>query len=128
MMEAQAARGLTYFFITHDLSVVAHFASRVAVMYMGAVVELADGASLFSRPRHPYTQLLLSAAPKLSGEGLAGGRSVGEPPDPVNPPSGCAFRTRCPYADARCAAETPTLREAGPASVACHAVQEGRIG
>lgn len=126
MVEAQAARGLTYFFITHDLSVVSHFATRVAVMYMGAVVELAPGEDLFATPRHPYTQLLLSAAPKLSGSGLAGGRSVGEPPDPVNPPSGCAFRTRCPLANARCASETPTLKDAGAASVACHAVEEGR--
>ena len=126
MMEAQAERGLTYFFITHDLSVVAHFATRVAVMYMGSVVELADGGALFEAPQHPYTQLLLAAAPKLSGAGLASGRAVGEPPDPTNPPSGCAFRTRCPLANSRCAAEAPQLRPTNGVEVACHAVEEGR--
>ena len=127
LMTLQAERKLTYFFITHDLSVVRHFASRVAVMYMGAVVELADGDALFEDPRHPYTRLLLSAAPKLAGDGLAGGRSVGEPPDPVAPPSGCAFRTRCSEASARCADEAPALLRRGGARVACHAVAEGRI-
>ena len=128
LMEARAARGLTYLFITHDLSVVEHFGSRVAVMYLGTVCELASTADLFATPRHPYTQLLLSAIPKMDGKPFEHKRVPGEVPSPVNLPAGCVFHGRCPFANERCRTEIPKLR--APASgvqVACHAVEEGRI-
>ena len=127
MVEAQEARGLSYLFITHDLSVVRHFASRVAVMYFGAVVELAEAAALFERPRHPYTTRLLSAAPSLSGAGMRAEEDAGEPPDPAAPPQGCPFRARCPHAFAPCAETDPPLQTVDGRHVACHAVAEGRI-
>ena len=127
LAEARRERKLTYFFITHDLSVVEHFGDRVAVMYLGAVVELAPVAEIFARPRHPYTQLLLSAIPRLEGGAFARKRTLGEPPDPIKPPSGCAFRTRCPLANDRCARERPALRPVGgDGFAACHAVEENR--
>lgn len=128
MMNAQAQRGLTYLFITHDLSVVEHFGTRVAVMYLGTVCELAPTRTLFATPRHPYTQALLSAIPRLQDGRPDFIRLKGEVPTPVNLPSGCVFHGRCPHANARCREEVPQLRAVGDALVACHGVEEGRLG
>jgi len=104
--------GLTFVLISHDLGVVRHLAHRVAVMYLGQIVEEGSVAEIFGHPRHPYTRALLSAIPGHGG----GAPIAGDVPSPVNPPSGCRFRTRCPHAEARCAAETPLLQ----GGVACH--------
>ena len=128
LMEAQESRNLTYLFITHDLAVVEHFGTRVAVMYLGRVCELADTRTLFNTPRHPYTQALLSAIPKLEDDRPNHIRLQGEVPTPVELPSGCVFHGRCPYADDRCRQEIPQLIATdGGAQVACHAVEEGRL-
>jgi len=128
MMEAQETRDLTYLFITHDLAVVEHFGTRVAVMYLGRVCELADTKTLFANPRHPYTQALLSAIPKLEDERPNYIRLQGEVPTPVNLPSGCVFHGRCPHANERCRTEVPKLIATDAnVQVACHAVEEGRL-
>ena len=128
LMDAQRDRNLTYLFITHDLAVVEHFGTRVAVMYLGRVCELADTKTLFSTPRHPYTQALLSAIPKLEDDRPNHIRLQGEVPTPVQLPSGCVFHGRCPYANDRCRQEIPQLIATdGGAQVACHAVEEGRL-
>ncbi|MCV6588608.1 MAG: ATP-binding cassette domain-containing protein [Marinobacterium sp.] len=128
MMDAQEQRNLTYLFITHDLSVVEHFGTRVAVMYLGALCELAPTKTLFATPRHPYTQALLSAIPRLEDDRPEHIKLQGEVPTPVNLPSGCVFHGRCPHANERCQREIPQLiatSEGG--QVACHGVEEGRI-
>jgi oligopeptide/dipeptide ABC transporter ATP-binding protein len=114
--------GLTYLFISHDLAVVRLMAQRIAVMYLGQVVELGAAERIFAAPRHPYTQSLLASVPVAGGRRVSTDFSLlGEPPNPVNKPSGCAFRTRCKRAEARCAAEEPALRTlAGGLQVACH--------
>ena len=128
LMDAQETRNLTYLFITHDLAVVEHFGTRVAVMYLGRVCELADTKTLFAEPRHPYTQALLSAIPKLEDDRPNYIRLQGEVPTPVNLPSGCVFHGRCPYVNERCRQEIPQLIATdGGAQVACHAVEEGRL-
>jgi peptide/nickel transport system ATP-binding protein len=128
LMEAQEEFGLTYMFITHDLSVVEHISTRVAVMYLGTLCEVATAAELFSSPRHPYTQALLSAIPKLGAEKKAHVKLEGEVPTPIRLPAGCVFHGRCIYANNRCRNEIPALRHlSSGAWVACHAVQEGRI-
>jgi peptide/nickel transport system ATP-binding protein len=126
MTKAREERGLTYMFITHDLSVVQHFGDRVAVMYLGQIVELAPVEALFDHPRHPYTRLLLDAIPKLEGGSFEGERQPGELPNPVKLPPGCLFAPRCPLANGRCQAERPALLTDGPTQVACFAVEEGR--
>lgn len=128
LMDAQETRNLTYLFITHDLAVVEHFGTRVAVMYLGRVCELSDTKTLFSEPRHPYTQALLSAIPRLEDGRPNYIKLQGEVPTPVNLPSGCVFHGRCPYANERCRQEIPRLiaTDSG-ARVACHAVEEGRL-
>ncbi len=121
LTDLQAERGLTYLFITHDLSVVEHFGSRVAVMYLGAVMELAEAETIFEAPKHPYTRLLLDAIPKLEGGSFDKPRTPGELPDPVNPPPGCPFAPRCPMAEARCRSERPKLRALDNGTqAACH--------
>lgn len=128
LMEAQESRNLTYLFITHDLAVVEHFGTRVAVMYLGRVCELADTKTLFAEPRHPYTQALLSAIPKLEDDRPNYIRLQGEVPTPVNLPSGCVFHGRCPYANERCRQEIPQMIATDSGTqVACHAVEEGRL-
>lgn len=121
LQDLQKQLGLAYVFIAHDLAVVKHIASHVAVMYLGQMVEYADKRSLFANPRHPYTQALLSAIP-IPEPGLRRERVIlqGDVPNPINPPSGCRFRTRCPHAQDRCAAEVPELRTVAGHSVACH--------
>jgi len=122
---------LTYVFIAHDLGVVRHVSTRIAVMYLGQIMELADSESLYVQPAHPYTQALLSAAPEVDGDATEGAPGMtprrerilltGDVPDPMDGPSGCAFRTRCPYAVELCAAERPALREVAPGRrAACH--------
>ena len=123
MAELQSRLGLTYLFISHNLAVVSLVADRVGVMYLGRIVELADAAELFSRPRHPYTRMLLDAVPDLGMTGKPRTPVAGEVPNPLAPPAGCAFHPRCPYANARCQLETPRFAD----GVACHAVEEGRI-
>ncbi|MGW8302885.1 MAG: ABC transporter ATP-binding protein, partial [Desulfobacterales bacterium] len=102
LMEAQANRGLTYLFITHDLSVVKHISTRVAVMYLGTICELASTRILYEQPRHPYSQALLSAIPKLGVQKPKHLKLKGEVPTPINLPSGCVFHGRCIYANERC--------------------------
>lgn len=128
MMDAQEQRNLTYLFITHDLSVVEHFGTRVVVMYLGTVCEVAVTKNLFSQPRHPYTQALLSAIPRLEDDRPDYIKLKGEVPTPVNLPSGCVFHGRCPHANERCKQEVPKLKtQSDGTQVACHAVEEGRI-
>ena len=122
LLELQERLDLTVVFVAHDLRLVRHISHRVAVMYLGKVVEVAPAEELFEHPRHPYTQALLHAAPSL--DPAARTREVaarGELPSPIDLPSGCLFRTRCPHAFARCAAEEPPLAPRGPGHLAaCH--------
>ncbi len=122
MIDLQAQTGLAYLFISHDLGVVEHIADRVAVMYLGRLVEIADRAALFEQPQHPYTEALLAAAPIADPEVRRERRIIeGEPPSPATPPAGCHFHTRCPYALDRCRSEPPALAEVAPGHrVACH--------
>lgn len=122
--EMQDKLGLTYLFIAHDLSVVKHISDKVGVMYLGNIVELAESAELYSNPLHPYTQALISAIPVAKPRSeITTKRQIlkGEIPSPLNPPSGCKFRTRCPLAKDICAKEIPALREIKPGhTCACH--------
>jgi peptide/nickel transport system ATP-binding protein len=127
MKDLQRQRGLTYLFISHNLAVVRHVSDQVGVMYLGRLVELADKRDLFSRPRHPYTRMLLDAIPDIHMTGRARTPVQGEVPNPLSPPSGCAFHPRCPHANARCKSERPSLIAFQGIRVACHAVEEGRI-
>ncbi len=122
LQDLQKRFGLSYLFIAHDLAVVKHIADRVAVMYLGKLVEIADKAGLYARPLHPYTQALLSAIPRPQ-PGLQRQRILlpGDVPSAMNPPEGCRFHTRCAHAQDRCRREEPALRDAAPGhSVACH--------
>jgi oligopeptide/dipeptide ABC transporter ATP-binding protein len=117
----QQTFALTYVFISHDLSVVRAMCARLAVMYLGKIVELGPTAEVFEKPRHPYTQSLLAAVPRIGGRRVTQEFTLeGEPPNPRDVPSGCRFRTRCPLAQARCAAEEPALRAIDGRAVACH--------
>jgi len=128
LMAAREKRGLTYMFITHDLSVVEHISTRVGVMYLGTLCELATAVNLFDSPQHPYTKALLTAIPKL-GRNKPGHISLkGEVPTPVNLPEGCVFHGRCLHAEDRCTKEIPALRFLDNGTgVACHGIEEGRL-
>jgi peptide/nickel transport system ATP-binding protein len=127
MKDLQRQQGLTYLFISHNLAVVRHVADEVGVMYLGRLVERAHKRELFAQPRHPYTRMLLDAIPDIHMSGRSRTPVQGEVPNPLNPPTGCAFHPRCPHANARCAAERPALINIDGIHVACHAVEEGRI-
>ncbi|WP_419660547.1 peptide ABC transporter, ATP-binding protein [Desulfosarcina variabilis str. Montpellier] len=128
LMDAQQQRGLTYLFITHDLSVVEHISTRVAVMYLGTLCELSPAKPLFETPRHPYTQALLSAIPKLGRPASQHIRLRGEVPTPIHLPSGCVFHGRCIHANQRCREEIPMPKQVETGViVACHGIEEGRI-
>lgn len=122
--DLQESLGLTYLFIAHDLSVVKHISNRIGVMYLGKLVELSDSYELTMHSMHPYTQSLISAIPIADPIQARRNKRIvleGDVPSPLNPPSGCRFRTRCPYADGRCAEETPDLKEVKPGHfAACH--------
>jgi peptide/nickel transport system ATP-binding protein len=123
MKDLQDRLGLTYLFISHNLAVVRYMATRIGVMYLGRLVEVAPGRAIFTAPKHPYTRMLLDAVPDLGRAGRAGAVVRGEIPNPMDPPSGCPFNPRCPHANERCRTEVPPLAE----GVACHAVHERRI-
>ncbi|MCC5873341.1 MAG: ATP-binding cassette domain-containing protein [Gammaproteobacteria bacterium] len=125
-LDLQSELGLAYLFIAHDLAVVRHVSDRIAVMYLGRIMEYADADGLMSRPRHPYTQALIAAIP-VPDPSRKRARTVlgGDVPSPIDPPSGCPFHTRCPHVEDRCRSERPELREVSrsgsiPHQVACH--------
>jgi peptide/nickel transport system ATP-binding protein len=127
MRDLQSALGLTYLFISHNLSVVFHVSTRVGVLYLGRLCELGSRDQIFNKPRHPYTRMLLDSIPDVTLSGRPRTPVQGEVPSPINPPSGCAFHPRCPLANGRCHIERPELRTLPDGvAVACHAVEEGR--
>lgn len=127
MKELQKRFGLTYLFISHDLSVVYHVSSRIGVMYLGRLCEISTAKDLFRQPLHPYTRLLLDTIPDVEMTGRERVSVPGEVPDPIDPPPGCSFHPRCPFANERCRQEIPTPLQRGQGMVACHAVEEGRL-
>jgi len=124
LRELKRDLGLTYLFISHDLNVVQYISDRVLVMYLGRVMELGPVDEIFDRPRHPYTRALLASRPSMDpANRIEEPPIVGDPPSPVDPPSGCRFRTRCPHAEAVCAAKVPALGDWADRTahvVACH--------
>jgi peptide/nickel transport system ATP-binding protein len=123
MRDLQDRFGLTFLFISHNLAVVRHMATRIGVMYLGRIVEVSAGRELFAAPKHPYTRMLLDAVPDVAMTGTERIPVKGEIPSPITPPPGCPFNPRCPFANDRCRTEVPPLLE----GVACHAVHERRI-
>jgi oligopeptide/dipeptide ABC transporter ATP-binding protein len=122
MMDLQREKNLSYLFIAHDLAVVEHISHRIAVMYLGKIVEYTDKQTLFTNPLHPYTEALLAAVP-VPNPRIKRKKQLlqGDVPSPINPPPGCTFHTRCPYAEAQCKVDVPALREVSPGHrVACH--------
>ena len=123
----QQTFALTYVFISHDLAVVRAMCARIAVMYLGTIVELGDTAAVFAEPRHPYTRSLLAAVPRIGGRRITQDFTLeGEPPNPRDVPSGCRFRTRCPLVQDICVVEEPRLREVDGRRVACHFAEHSR--
>jgi peptide/nickel transport system ATP-binding protein/oligopeptide transport system ATP-binding protein len=125
LSDLQKELRIAFLFIAHDLAIVRHFCPEIAVMYLGKIVEIGDRETLYNRPHHPYTQALLSAAPDVKQAAIGGRRDrirlEGDVPSPINPPSGCRFRTRCPFAQDICAKVEPPLMQIGPShKVACH--------
>jgi len=127
MVDLQRRLQLTYLFISHNLAVVYHISTRVGVMYLGRLVEVAPTETLFTRPKHPYTRMLLDTIPDLDMTGRQRSPVGGEVPSPINPPSGCSFHPRCPFANDRCKAERPKALPIEGGTVACHAIEEGRL-
>jgi peptide/nickel transport system ATP-binding protein len=127
MMDLQRRLQLTYLFISHNLAVVYHISTRVGVMYLGRVVEQAPTETLFRRPKHPYTRMVLDTIPDLEMTGRQRAPVGGEVPSPINPPSGCTFHPRCPFANERCKIERPKALPIDGGTVACHGIEEGRI-
>jgi oligopeptide/dipeptide ABC transporter ATP-binding protein len=121
LQDLQEEHGIAYLFIAHDLRVVEHISQRVAIMYLGRIVELADSQTLYANPRHPYTRVLLSAVPEIDPQGRRERiRLGGEVPSPINPPAGCRFHPRCAFAEPRCRTEDPQLLGRSDHQVACH--------
>ena len=122
LMDLQEEFGLSYLFVSHDLAVVEHIGHRIAVMYLGRIVELAPRERIFAQPQHPYTEALMAAAPIAAPKARSARLvSEGDVPSPINPPPGCHFHTRCPHAEARCRVDAPPLQEIAPGHVvACH--------
>jgi len=127
MKDLQKEFGLTYLFISHDLSVVRHMANRIGVLYLGRLAEVSESKTLFREPRHPYTRMLLDAVPDLEMTGRQRKQVEGEIPNPIDPPAGCTFHPRCPFVFERCRVEVPPLLPNGISETTCHAVEEGRI-
>ncbi len=129
MKDLQRRFGLTYLFISHNLAVVDHISDEIGVMYLGRLCEVAETKTMFRQPRHPYTRLLLDTIPDLDMTGEERAPVAGEVPSPINPPPGCTFHPRCPFANDRCKQERPDLRPdpADGTLVACHAVEENRL-
>jgi peptide/nickel transport system ATP-binding protein len=127
MRDLQDRLGLSYLFISHNLAVVRHMATRIGVMYLGRIVETAPSAELLEAPRHPYTRMLLDALPDLGMTGRPRRSIEGETPNPIAPPPGCAFHPRCPHAYEPCRRDVPALLQRDGRAVACHAVEAGRI-
>lgn len=127
MRDLQDELGLTYLFISHNLAVVRYMATRIGVMYLGGLVEVSDTQDLFRTPAHPYTRMLLDAVPSVSAIGRERQPVQGEIPNPINPPSGCVFHPRCPFANDRCKSEVPKSILTDNRHIACHAVEEGRL-
>ena len=126
LRDLQQRFGLTYLFISHNLAVVRHMSDQLGVMYLGRIVEIGPGESIFRAPRHPYTSLLLDAIPDLGMTGRVRAAVGGEVPSPIAPPPGCAFHPRCSFANDRCRVEKPGHTLDGDVLVACHAIEEGR--
>jgi peptide/nickel transport system ATP-binding protein len=127
LRDLQDRLGLSYLFISHNLAVVRHMATRIGVMYLGRIVEMAPAAELFAAPRHPYTRLLMDALPDLTMSGRPRRPIEGEIPNPIAPPPGCAFHPRCPWAFGPCPVDVPALEAHAGRLAACHAVAAGRI-
>jgi peptide/nickel transport system ATP-binding protein len=127
MKDLQREHGLTYLFISHNLAVVSHISTRVGVMYLGRIVEIADTKTHFDRPLHPYTRMLESAIPDITMSGKERTPVAGEVPNPLNPPTGCTFNPRCPHAREKCREVQPELLPFEGAGVACHGIHDGWI-
>ncbi|MCC5992895.1 MAG: ABC transporter ATP-binding protein [Rhodobacteraceae bacterium] len=127
MRDLQDEFGLTYLLISHDLSVVRHMSNRIGVLYLGRLVEVADAKRLFTDPQHPYTRMLLDAVPDLALSGRRRTPVTGEIPNPINPPSGCAFHPRCPHVMDICRSTTPEARSTGTGLATCHLLSEGKV-
>ena len=131
LRDLQRELGLAFLFIAHDLAVVRHFSQRIAVMYLGKIVEIGERDSIYERPAHPYTRALLSAVPDVTRLGTEGSKRIrleGDVPTPVNPPSGCRFRTRCWKAQEKCALEEPALLPQPDGQLAaCHFPERGSV-